>query len=236
MADEATLKVFLGIIDCVFRWDGWRAIAAIGTFLAVWVALGRDIRADRRATIKEAHFIGAIIVLAQGADILAEKYEAASRDPNPTQVKSAIDLYNRVGGVDPIISTLQGIRPGDCPTIEVMTTCTVLLYALDRIKSSYENMITSSRDGKVLNVPSLSTYSSTLKSSIEDLEQELRVVSGRYYDLANLEGHRRNVKNKINGTIRMRAIKSLPKLIFSILTGREHLAQKLNPPGGAREL
>ena len=205
-------------VDAAFRWDGWRALAAIATFAAVLVALRRDTLSEKRIAIKDAHLIGAIIDQATVAAKLASNYELARKDPSAAEEK--LYVYDRFGGVDGFIETIKSIKLSDCPTIEVMTTCGVLCSVYVRIKKGYTEL--SLFKDKLDDMPAMSMAGEiiTINQCIEDMKSEIRLVSGKYYDWAHQEGHRRKVAEKLNGTMRARAIKEIPRIVWAIVTNK----------------
>lgn len=207
----------LQLLDIVFLWGGWRALAAIGTFAAVFVALRRDGETHRRTSIREAHFIGGVISLCSPLLLIAEKYEAARMNKN--QLESLSKLYSDFGGFRNTAESLRAIRFTDCPTIEVMTTIGVVIACCDRVIEVIEPHSNNVDDN---NFPgrSIAVQIDSLRESISDLESEQRVVAGKFYQWAHQAGHREMVKKRTAGTPRTRALQSLPGLLFALVTNR----------------
>lgn len=204
--------------DGIFRWDGWRALAALGTFAAVWVALRRDAVSERRTAIKEAHLIGAIIGEAEAVNLLAKKYE--TERSNDKRMQGLLEFYDEMGGLDQEVEVLKSIKFSECPTVEVMTTRSVLSKEFELVRSAYEKLRCYIADKKSP-PPSLKESIVSLDQSISDLNSELKVVSGRFYAWAHQDGHRQKVDEKINGTPRTRALRALPEIVISAVTNRQ---------------
>lgn len=225
------LSETISIADKIFRWDGWRALAAIGTFLAVWIALRRDERADRRIAIKESHLIGAILDHATTARIMANEYESSISKPKVLDKHR--ESYFRLGGLDSNIQTLKSISVSDCPTVEVMTTKSVLAKIFENIDKAYQDIESQSDTEPKKQLRSLSHEISCLNICIEDLKVEMKAISGRHYEWAHQDGHRRKVAEKVNGTLRTRALRALPGVLGAIITNRAP-AEKASSQSKAR--
>jgi len=117
-------------------------------------------------------------------------------------------------------SEIKGIRLSDCPTVEVMTTISVLIGTFDSASKIYSEIINLDDENLSKYRKSAKRIIADLDVSIKDLEAELKVISGKYYDWAHQEGHRKKVDEKVNGTARMRAAKAIANLAWAFITNK----------------
>lgn len=211
------IEFWLIAADDVAKWDGWRALAALGTMAAVWVALKRDSTAERSAAIAKAHLIGAMISEANAALRELSEYQAARLSESDLYVYFL--KYQKLGHLMTGCNAFfTGIKTTECPTIEVMTTLSVLRYVTDRgnkaITKAYsfiEEKVTPFQSP-----PSVEVEIQMLSLSIKDLKIEQEWVAGRHRKIGTQEGHRREIGRKLSSP-RSQHLRALPSILWAII-------------------
>ena len=208
------------IINPAFTWDGWRALAAIGTMAAVWVALSRDTASEKRQAIRDSHVIGAMISELNYVISEVDDFEKARINrKNLSIFFSKLDRSNHLPGSELFF---RNIKLSDCPTVEVMTTVSVT----DRLMKSVISTVDLGRESikgsadHFTPPPHLDLESMALKMCRKDLKDEQRWVAGRYYKIATQDGHRKQVEKRSSLSPRRESLKSIPLLIKTIVTNR----------------
>lgn len=214
------VDTILHALNVCFVWDGWRGIAAVGTFAAVAVALNRDRVAEKQRRIREAHAIGAMIAEIEAIHHQILEYKKYRK--NKLELKKFLKNVMIVRNIQSAKSFFSSIKLSDCSSVEVITTVSVLRGSIDRIDSvldgAWRGIDVVDKDYVVPEDLDLDIFA--LSQCLSDLHKEQKIVSGKYFSVSTQSGHREHVKRIIHGSPRLRSLKSIPSLVVTIVTNR----------------
>lgn len=205
--------------NAVFVWEGWKALAAIGTFLAVFVALNRDGKIEQKDRIKHSYAISALIDLVGSSLLLLKRFQAADDDE---KLASAYNLMDRTGLFEKSLETMDSLKMSDLPTVETINTVSVL-------KAEYKHLLSLLNKDEKKRPEGISTVVSIFERCLADLEKEHRFVAGRDYYRVTSDGHRAWRSKKLFGGPRKQSLRVITAGFKMLISGQAPKREKAGP-------